>query len=451
MFIRNAIVAGVMTGVMLLVNSARDLVIAYAFGVSGLVDSFLIAILLPNLAVQVVAGSLNTAMMPILIKTLEFRPLREAQGLIGDLTGWAVLGLLGATILTVAIGGTVYGFSGEATVFHGNSVAFTLFGLAVPLILMQGISVFWAGLSNARGKFALAAVAPAFRSLGVIVAIGISRILAFGDGDPRVLIGGLLFGVTMEFLAVGIVTRRLGFLVLPRWLVRNPACVVVLGEFLPAAGSMILMNGALFTDQVVATSLDPGSVAALNYATKVGTLVIGLSAVPLSTVLLPYFSTLLAREPQLLLRRLLQFSVIIMFVSIPVTIILYHYSLFIVTIIFRHGAFTTDSAELVATTQCYYLLQLPFYITSMLGVRALSAMSLNRLLTLVAGINFFLNLFLDLLLGHFMGLPGIGLATSVMYAVAFFMIFSIIFYKAKRLPDCAMMDHIGTETVPTLE
>src|SRR5439155_25675039 len=50
---------------------AKDLAVAYRFGTDDALDAFLIALLLPSLAINVVASSLNTAFVPIFIELRE--------------------------------------------------------------------------------------------------------------------------------------------------------------------------------------------------------------------------------------------------------------------------------------------------------------------------------------------------------------------------------------------
>src|SRR5207237_808646 len=50
------------------VSLGKDLVVAYRFGTGDALDAFLIALLLPTFAINVVASSLNSAFVPIFIQ-----------------------------------------------------------------------------------------------------------------------------------------------------------------------------------------------------------------------------------------------------------------------------------------------------------------------------------------------------------------------------------------------
>ena len=66
--------------------------------------------------------------------------------------------------------------------------------------------------------------------------------------------------------------------------------------------------------------------------------------------------------------------------------------------------------------QALYFLQLPFYLVGILGVRLLSALGHNRTLLAISAVNVVTNLAGDWLLMKWLGLPGIALSTSLVYA-----------------------------------
>jgi Na+-driven multidrug efflux pump len=63
-------------------------------------------------------------------------------------------------------------------------------------------------------------------------------------------------------------------------------------------------------------------------------------------------------------------------------------------------------------------LQIPFFAWSMLIVRVLSAISANAVLLLGAVISLILDIVLNFSLVPILGVAGVGLATSIMYACA---------------------------------
>ena len=109
--------------------------------------------------------------------------------------------------------------------------------------------------------------------------------------------------------------------------------------------------------------------------------------------------------------------------AVPATLILVAISGPIVDALFVRDALGAREGALIAEIQTYYLLQLPFYLLGLIGVRMLSALGRNRDIALIASLNFFANIALNLLFMRWLGVAGIALATSVVYAISTALIF----------------------------
>ena len=70
----------------------------------------------------------------------------------------------------------------------------------------------------------------------------------------------------------------------------------VIGQYAPMVTGAFLMGGTVLVDQAMAAMLEPGSVAALNYANRVVAMIRGIDAKALGTAVLPYFSRMVADE-----------------------------------------------------------------------------------------------------------------------------------------------------------
>jgi putative peptidoglycan lipid II flippase len=105
--------------------------------------------------------------------------------------------------------------------------------------------------------------------------------------------------------------------------------------------------------------------------------------------------------------------------TIPLALIFILASRFLVGLLFERGMFTANDTEHVAPVQSLYMFQLPFYIAGMLFVRLLSALKANYVLMLGTCLSFALNIILDYALMKWIGVAGIALSTSIVYAAAF--------------------------------
>jgi len=83
----------------------------------------------------------------------------------------------------------------------------------------------------------------------------------------------------------------------------------------------------------------------------------------------------------------------------------------------------------VAATQAMFLLQVPVFMVSMVLVRLISALRANRILMWGSALNLTVNIALTYVLMRLLGVVGIALATSLMYAVSL----AYLWFSADRL------------------
>jgi len=74
-------VVGAMTFAVKTIALGKELAIAASFGVTGTLDAFFIANMLPDFAINVISGSLNAAFIPTYIKVRENEGKTAAQEL----------------------------------------------------------------------------------------------------------------------------------------------------------------------------------------------------------------------------------------------------------------------------------------------------------------------------------------------------------------------------------
>ena len=124
------------------------------------------------------------------------------------------------------------------------------------------------------------------------------------------------------------------------------------------------------------------------------------------------------------------YSILIIFIALPITVLLFVFSEPIIKLLFERGAFTAQDTTLVAKTQAFYVLQLPFYMLGILGVRLISSMAKNEILLKIAIINLLINIVLNYMFIQWMGVSGIALSTFIVYVISTVI---IIYYLNKTL------------------
>jgi putative peptidoglycan lipid II flippase len=175
----------------------------------------------------------------------------------------------------------------------------------------------------------------------------------------------------------------------------------------------------------MAARLQPGSVAALAYGNRIISVVMGLVAVSLSAAVIPYFSEMVTRHQWEDCRHTLNtYTRLIAMLAIPVCLGLVFFSQPIVHLLFQRGAFTESDTNIVARVQLMYAFQIPFYAVGLIYIRLLTAMKRNDIVMFSALLNLTLDVILNIVCIHFLGLPGIALSTSLFYVGSF--IFAVV-------------------------
>ena len=409
-----ALTVGIATALVSLISVGRELIVASTFGTDDALDAMIVSFVLPSFVVNVVGGSVATALIPTYVKVDEHEGPAAAQRVLSGIASLTVLLLLVAMGLIAASQGIL--LPRLASGFDAEKLALTrnLLFLFLPVVFCGGLAAVWSSVLNAKDRFALVAL-----SQGLIPAATIVALLVARGGGIMALVTGMVVGFAMRLAALGWELTRLGIDIRPRWQGMQPHLRQVVDQYLPMVLGAALLSGTTLVEQAVAASLDAGSVAALSYGTRVVMLATGLGATALGTAVLPFFSRMVAARDWRQLRQTLRtFVLLILLVTIPITVLLSVFAEQIVTLVFQRGAFTAADTTRVAEVQAWFALQLPFFGVSLLFSRLISSLGANQLLLVQAALCLVVNAVMTYGLSRVFGVAGIALGTTLMYVVA---------------------------------
>jgi putative peptidoglycan lipid II flippase len=406
---------GVATGVVKVAGAAKVILMARAFGMSDGLDAYLIAFVLPSFVADTLTGSLAPALVPAFIEArqkqgrdaalrLYASVLRNAAGLL------AVVALVLAALAPWVLRPLASGFDAAKL-----SLTVKMFLLILPMAPLSALGMTWRAILNSEDRFVVAALAAVATPL-----VSILFLLEFGrKWGVYSLAAGTLTGGVLETAILAVAIASCGFPVVPRIGASSAAFGEVLRQYVPLVAGTLLLGGAPMIDQAIAAMLGSGSVAALNYGTRLSTVLVAVGPVAVATAILPHFSRLTAADEWRAARRSLRaYALVIVAVTLPAIALLIGLSQPIVRLFFERGQFTGAATELVAAVQRYSLLQIPPAMVLALVLRFVSSMKLNHLLLRAAALSLALNLMLDLTLGKWIGVAGIALSAAIVQSVA---------------------------------
>lgn len=425
-----ASIVGFTTLLVSLLSFVKEILIAHQFGTGDTLEAFLIAFLLPSLAINVFAGSLNSAFIPTYVRFRETEGDKAAQALLENVTACFIV-LLFIVCICIALLSPLL-FPLIASGFDSGKLQLSrlLFYYLLPLTIVKGLSTIWGAVLNTRGKFMLAGISPVAVPLITIILL----LTLVEKWDIFVLVSGSVIGFIVEAGVLGVAIKKKGLFTRPRWLGFDYATKEVVKQYLPMLAGSFLMSSTWVVDQAMAAMLKPGDVAALSYGNKITSFITSLGSITIGTAVLPYFSSMVAKNRWSEIKSTIGvYLKLIVIITVPLTLIMIVFSVPLIEVIYQRGAFTSADTALVGKVQVFYFLQIPFYIMAILTVRLISALKANQILMWGAVFNLVVNIVFNLIFMRVWGVAGIALSTSVVYFVSLIYLSFAIKYKFYKL------------------
>jgi putative peptidoglycan lipid II flippase len=413
---RAATVVAVATIVVKIATTAKDLMVAHAFGRDDSLDAFLFAFILPAFALNLIVTAVSAALVPVLVETRHKEGDVAAQRLLSS-----VVILVGVALIVVAVVLALFAplylpYLAHSFAPEKRLLTRSFLYLLAPWLVLSGLATFLATALNAIEKFAIPALVPILTPLAVLLCI----VLWTRPASGFALALGTVAGSLLEVLFLYYLAGKHHVLSSLRWRGFSAQVRMVLSQTVPMMAGALLMGATPVVDQVMAAFLGSGNVSALSYGNKIPAGLLAIGATALGTAALPYFSSMAATgDWQGCRHTLKRYSLLILSITIPCTVLLIVFSQFLVRMLFQRGAFTSLDTAIVSRVQACYAIQIPFYVLCILFVRFISSVRRNDLLMYASAINLIVDIGMNLVLMRIWGVAGIALSTSIVMIVSF--------------------------------
>ncbi|MGH7247242.1 MAG: murein biosynthesis integral membrane protein MurJ, partial [Pseudomonadota bacterium] len=396
-------------------GAVKVILAARLFGAGDAMDAYLIAFLLPCFLADVLAGPLDSALIPTYIELREKQQKAAAEAVYATVLASASGALFAAAIAVATLSGLL--LPAIASSFAGGKLAFTqrLLLLMIVLAPLSGLSSTWRAILNSEHRFAIAARVPAITPIVSIAAL----LMAGRRYGVVTLAAATVVGGILETVAMGVGVKRAGHALLPRWGGMSPALRQVANQYAPLVAITLVTTGSALLDQAMAARLGPGSVSALSYGTRLMGVLVAIAPTAVGTAVLPHISAGASlREPEAARRTLRTYGLLVLAAILPAIAVLMYFSEPIVRILFQQGAFGESATKLVAAVQTVSLLQVPAAVLLALEIRLSSAVKRNRVLYRVAALTLLATAGGDALFMRWWGVAGIPLAGTLVRLVS---------------------------------
>jgi putative peptidoglycan lipid II flippase len=417
---RSTAVFSAATAVSRVLGLVREMVSAYFFGVSGLINAFTVAIQIPNLVRALVAdAALSGAFVPVFSELLEKGERKRAWRVASTLFWLTLLVLGGITAVFILLAPLLMRPFGDP---GGDfDLAVGLSRVLFPIVVLLGLSGIVVGILNTYHHFAVPALAPVAWNLVIVVGLllGVPRI---SDESAQLYLyaGVVVLGTLVQLLMPIPWLRKLdGSLTLVvDW--RDPAVKRVLVLMLPVTLTIGLVNVNFLVDTLFASRLlDPElAPAAIDKAFRLYMLPQGVFAVAVTTVLFPTLARLAARGDTPGVRRALDGGIRqIAFLLVPAALFSIALAQPITRLVYQRGEFTAEDTTIVAQCLQAFSVGLVFNGWMLILNRSFYAVQTNWVPTGIALGAVAVNAIFDTVF-YRLGIWGIPLATSTVNVVA---------------------------------
>jgi integral membrane protein mviN len=178
-------------------------------------------------------------------------------------------------------------------------------------------------------------------------------------------------------------------------------------------------------DTSFAGALPIGTISAINYASRLYLLPVGVFAVSLSVVIFPSLSRAVVKKDNELFKNTIQKGLhFLAILIIPSSLGLIYYSKEIIMLLFNYGKFDEKSVQITSEILQFYALGLIFFSSIHLLTRAHYAQKDRKLPVISSFIGIGLNILLDYLLYKEYAHRGLTFATSFSAMVNFIILFT---------------------------
>lgn len=445
---RSGLLVMIITMVSRVLGLVRATIIAYYFGASAATDAYFSAFKISNFFRQLLGeGALGSSFIPLYNEKIEIEGEEKGKEFI-----YSILNLIFAfsTVVTLLmivfsqdiINLIVNGFPTETKILASELLKI----MSVYFIFISLSGMICAMLNNFK-QFAIPASTSIFFNLAIILAsMGFSKTFGISALAYGVVIGGVfqLLVVLPSFFKI---VKGYSFKI--NW--RDPYLKKIFVLMCPMLVGIVARQVNTIVDQVFASYLQEGGVTALENATRLYLLPVGVFGVSISTVIFPVLSKAVAKNDlKAAENNIVKGLNILLFLIIPSMAVLTFYSANVIRLTLSYGKFGEDAVKVTSEVLLYYSLGLYFYTAIYLMTRAFYSVKNSSYPVRFSIVSIVINIVLNFVLIKPMAYKGLALSTSIASGVNFLLLVYVFRKKYMAFPLKKSLIFLGKVLVTTI-
>lgn len=419
---KTALIITIISLICKLFGFGREIVLAYFFGTSFIVDAYLMASSIPGILFGWLT-SLSVSFTPIYTDIREKHGIEKSKQFTNSIMSLvfviAIVCIFIALIFNRQIVSiTASGFEGEVFKLTSQYLTVSIW----TILFIAPIQILTAYL-NCNNGFIQSSVATLVISSAQLVTI----ILA-GIFDSLLLIYGVLISNILHFLIVYIFSYKNNFRLKPK-LAFTPEIKQAFVILIPIFISSMINQISSFIDKSFASGLVEGSIAALNYGAIMYGFIFSIFSIAITTMIYPMLSQAAAEGNMIKLKDIFSKGsniTIIMFVPITIGAIILAKPA--ISFAFERGEFGNSSAIMTTSAFIMYSVGLLAVALRDVIIKVFYSMKNTKSTLFISAIALALDIVFNIILIKPMGHAGLALGTSLS-AIITIPIFFIVLRK----------------------
>jgi putative peptidoglycan lipid II flippase len=416
----------------------REQVRGYYLGTGAASDAFGLASTIPNLFRRLFAeGAMTAALVPVYISELKKGDRENLNRFLSSFLTLFTVFMLAFTVLMMVLTPLfipAFFGAGFANIPGKTGMTTDLTVMMFPYLFFVSLAAVVQGILNSHRIFMPSAFTPVLLNLFII---GSALLLHdwFPNAAYALALGFLLGGVAQLVYQLPHL-RRLGHALRPLFSTSHPALRTLVKTFIPGVFSAGIYQINVTVSQIIASGLEPGSIASLQYSTRLQELVLGIFVASVTTVVLPMLAKQVADRDGAAVEDTLDFALkLCALAALPSTLGLLLLGEPIVRLLFGYGSFDAESVRLTVRAISFHALGIYFISASRTLSQVFYANKDLRTPTWTAAISMVANIVLCLVLSGPLSNGGIALANSASAAVSMLLLLALLGSRCgTRLP-----------------
>ena len=387
----------------------RDIVLAQTFGAGEITDAYLTALNIPVVLFDGISAALGTTFIPIYFKIKSSKGQEEVNKFTSNILNIVILVslvfvLLGVIFAPYIVKIFAVGFKGDVfdlTVNYSKILIFSMVfiainGLVSSYLVASGNVYISGAITIPFNIFVIIAIIFASVTESYVMVYGtlIAYIVQLLFQLPLLIKKGYKHRLTVNLRDENI--RQILFLVIP----------VFIGSYINQINAVV--------NRTLASTLDSGSITALNYANKLNMFAVGVIAVAISTIMYPILSKLASEGNKKLFKINISKSInMIVIIMLPIMVVMTTFSKEIVKVLFEEGSFNSHDTYLTSTALFFYSIGILAYGLKELLAKSFYSLQDTKTPVRNATISVVINIVFSIILVNIMGIGGLALASSI--------------------------------------